>query len=387
MADFAPDAVPAEQKRIVALGARPFHRVVPVTRRVVAPPPARTGAVRHVLRYLPVLGTVLGLVLAIWLVATHDIASVTDAFGRIGIVGLAGIVLMRVVILSLCGLAWERVLHRLAATAEAGAFLILRFVRDGINVLLPVASVGGDVVGGRLLTFWGVPGKLAAASILVDMLIQVGTQALFVLIGVALLMQMEGESAASLAAWALRALGVTAIVLTAFFVFQRSPLIRGVERRIAELARRFLRDQEEAVPGSVPADAGVHGALDTVWAPKRWPLLFQGVVLHLLAWMLGATEIWIALTCMGVEGVGLAEVIIIEALSQAIKSAAFPVPSGLGVQEGGFVLVGGLFGIDPGTAIALSLAKRVPDVVLGLPSLILWQTLEARRATILPPRG
>ncbi len=387
MAGFAPDAVPAEQKRIVGLGARPFHRAVPVTRRVVAPPPARTGAVRHVLRYLPVLGTVLGLVLAIWLVATHDIASVTDAFGRIGIVGLAGIVLMRVVILSLCGLAWERVLHRLAATAEAGAFLILRFVRDGINVLLPVASVGGDVVGGRLLTFWGVPGKLAAASILVDMLIQVGTQALFVLIGVALLMQMEGESAASLAAWALRALGVTAIVLTAFFVFQRSPLIRGVERRIAELARRFLRDREEAVPGSAPDDAGVHGALDTVWAPKRWLLLFQGVVLHLLAWMLGATEIWIALTCMGVEGVGLAEVIIIEALSQAIKSAAFPVPSGLGVQEGGFVLVGGLFGIDPGTAIALSLAKRVPDVVLGLPSLILWQTLEARRATILPPRG
>ncbi|TXN25484.1 flippase-like domain-containing protein [Methylobacterium sp. WL19] len=359
-----------------------------MTRRVVAPPPARAGLGRQALRYLPVLGTVLGLGLAIWLVATHDLASVTDAFGRIGIVGLAGIVLMRVAVLSLCGLAWERVLHRLSTTAEAGAFLILRFVRDGINVLLPVASVGGDVVGGRLLTFWGVPGTFAAASILVDMLIQVGTQALFVLIGVALLMQMEGESAASLAAWALRALGVTAIVLTAFFLFQRSPLMRGVERRVAELGRRFLRDQDEAAADSATGDAGVHGALDTVWAPKRWPLLFQGIVLHLLAWMLGAVEIWIALTCMGVEGVGLAEVVIIEALSQAIKSAAFPVPSGLGVQEGGFVLVGGLFGIDPGTAIALSLAKRVPDVVLGLPSLILWQTLEARRATVMaPPRG
>ncbi|GJE16751.1 lysylphosphatidylglycerol synthase domain-containing protein [Methylobacterium marchantiae] len=349
------------------------------------------GIGRHALRYLPVLGTVLGLGLAIWLVATHDLAAVADAFGRIGLAGLAGIVLMRIVVLTLCGIAWERVLHRLSATTEAGAFLILRFVRDGINVLLPVASVGGDVVGGRLLTFWGVPGSLAAASILVDMLIQVATQALFVLIGVVLLMQMESDSAASLAAWALRALGVTAALLAAFFVFQRSPLIRGVERRIAELGRRFLRDEAEVSPGTAPAtapsDAGVHGALDAVWAPGRWPMLAQGFALHLLAWMLGAVEIWIALTCIGVEGVGLTEVIVIEALSQAIKSAAFPVPSGLGVQEGGFVLVGGLFGIDPGTAIALSLAKRVPDVVLGLPSLLLWQTLEARRATVMPPRG
>ena len=52
----------------------------------------------------------------------------------------------------------------------------LRFVREGVNVLLPVASVGGEVVGGRLLTFWGVAGSLAAASLLADMLIQVATQ-------------------------------------------------------------------------------------------------------------------------------------------------------------------------------------------------------------------
>lgn len=342
------------------------------------------------LRYLPVAGTLLGLGLAVWLVATHDLASVADAFGRIGVAGLGAIILVRVVILLTCGIAWERVLHGFAATAETGGFLLLRFVRDGINVLLPVASIGGDVVGGRLLTFWGVPGTLAAASILVDMLIQVGTQALFVLIGVGLLLQVEGDSAAALAAWALRALGLTAALLAAFFAFQRSSLMQGAERRIAELGRRFLRDEggAGAGPGLDPArDGSVQGCLDAVWAPGRRLLLLQGVALHLLAWILGAVEIGIALTCMGVEGVTITEIVIIEALSQAIKSAAFPVPSGLGVQEGGFVLVGSLFGIDAGTAIALSLAKRVPDVALGLPSLLLWQSLEARRATVLPPRA
>ena len=74
----------------------------------------------------------------------------------------------------------------------------------------------------------------------------------------------------------------------------------------------------------------------------------------------------------------------IEALRQAIKAGAFLVRSGLGGQEGGLVLVCGLFGIDAGTAIALSLARRVPDVVLGLPALLVWQNLEARRDGVRP---
>ena len=93
--------------------------------------------------------------------------------------------LVRVSAILLCGLAWGCVVQGLAGLGQArtGAFVLLRLVREGINVLLPVASVGGDVVGGRLLTFWGVAGPLAAASILADMLFQVGTQALFALLG------------------------------------------------------------------------------------------------------------------------------------------------------------------------------------------------------------
>ena len=43
--------------------------------------------------------------------------------------------------------------------------MLLRLVREGINVLLPVASVGGDVVGGRLLTFWGATGALGPRGV------------------------------------------------------------------------------------------------------------------------------------------------------------------------------------------------------------------------------
>lgn len=343
-----------------------------------------TSLGRGVVRRLPLVGTLLGLGLGVWLIATNDLGSVTDAFGRVGAVGLVSIVLVRVVIILLCGLAWAQIVRGIAGLGQAktGAFVLLRFVREGINVLLPVASIGGDVVGGRLLTFWGATGTLAAGSILVDMLFQAGTQALFALGGVMLLLQVGGDSAQGLATWVLRVLGVTALLLTAFLLVQRSAAARTVAGKAIDRLRRTFRGQDGVTKQT---GGSVYDALDAIWGANRSGRLAVSVLLHLVAWMLGAVEIWIALACIGVANVGFAEVMVIEALSQAIKSAAFPVPSGLGVQEGGFVLLGSLFGIDAGTALALSLIKRVPDVVLGLPALLLWQALEARRALILPP--
>ena len=373
-----PDALPGSAVPCGASALDPLPE--PGARR-----PSATIA-RALLRRLPLVGTLLGLGLAVWLVATNDLGAVASAFGRIGVLGLAAVVLTRVVIILLCGLAWARLLDGISR-AGSGAFLVLRFVREGINVLLPVASVGGDVVGGRLLTFWGVTGALAAASILADLLIQAGTQALFALLGAVLLTQMAGDAAAALSGWVLRALAVAGVALVAFFSLQRLGAIRMIERRLANLGRRFVReaDPDPAGPHAVPASASVQDALDAVWGRGRLGHVLQSILLHLLAWAIGAAEIAIVLACIGVEGVTLAEVLVIEALAQAIKSAAFPIPSGLGVQEGGFVVVGALFGIDAGTAIALSLAKRVPDVVLGLPALLVWQNLEARRTALAPP--
>ncbi|WP_430913000.1 lysylphosphatidylglycerol synthase domain-containing protein [Methylobacterium sp. sgz302541] len=337
------------------------------------------GIGRAVLRRLPLVGTLLGLGLAAWLVATNDLSAIAAAFGRIGIGGLVAVVAVRACLILLCGLAWARLLDGLSE-AGTGAFVVLRYVREGINTLLPVASIGGDFVGGRLLTFWGVTGSLAAASVLADLLLQAGTQLVFALVGVGLLHRLESAPAAALTGWMLRALLVAAAALAAFFVIQRSGAARVLENRVGAIARRFLRDASGKPQDSGPS---VQDALDTVWSrPGR---LAQSALLHLAAWTFGSLEIWIVLACIGVEGVTLADVVVIEALSQAIKSAAFPVPSGLGVQEGGFVVVGALFGIDAGTAIAMSLAKRVPDVAIGLPSLIVWQTIEARRAAFAPP--
>jgi hypothetical protein len=64
---------------------------------------------------------------------------------------------------------------------------------------------------------------------------------------------------------------------------------------------------------------------------------------------------------------------VIESLIQAVSSAAFFVPGALGVQEGGFILIGGALGLSPPTSLALAGARRIRDLLIFLPGLLAWQ--------------
>jgi uncharacterized membrane protein YbhN (UPF0104 family) len=94
--------------------------------------------------------------------------------------------------------------------------------------------------------------------------------------------------------------------------------------------------------------------------------------------VLGSGEIWIALHAIGRQAT-LINALIFQSVILAIRSAMFPVPGALGVQEGGYVVVGNLLGIPGDAAFALSLIARVRELILGIPGLITWQLFEARR--------
>jgi hypothetical protein len=69
----------------------------------------------------------------------------------------------------------------------------------------------------------------------------------------------------------------------------------------------------------------------------------------------------------------------LEGMTQAMRHLAFVVPAGLGVQEAGFVLFGHALGISTELALAVSMAKRMREVVCGVPALVTWQWREAAR--------
>jgi uncharacterized membrane protein YbhN (UPF0104 family) len=92
----------------------------------------------------------------------------------------------------------------------------------------------------------------------------------------------------------------------------------------------------------------------------------------------GSFEIWFALRLFG-HPVGPGAAMMLESLIQAVRLLAFMVPAGLGVQEAGLVLFGHALGISGELALSVSMAKRMREVLCGLPSLLSWQWMEGRR--------
>jgi putative membrane protein len=240
----------------------------------------------------------------------------------------------------------------------------LRFVREAVNVLLPVAQVGGDVVGARLLTGYAVPGALAAASVIVDVLIQAVAQFLFAALGLLTLVALGADHA--LARSAAIGIAVATLLLAGFYVAQR----RGGQRVLEAIVNRLAGDREWRVLGTIDA---VYRNLAMIYA-ARGSLVASSVV-HVAGWVVGVAEVWIVFDFMG-HPVGIGEALVIESLMHAVRGAAFAVPGALGAQEGALVLLCAAFGIPPEEAIALSLVKRAADLVLGVPGLIGWQMLE-----------
>jgi putative membrane protein len=307
----------------------------------------------------------IGLGAFLWLFHATDLGVVLKAVTAIG-AGLSVIVLLRIVVVATCGIAWWRLLPRLAST-PIRVLIGLRTIGEAINVLMPVAAVGGDVVRAMLLKSRGVTGGAAAASTLVDVLLQAAAQVLFLLIGLALMVLAAAPEGLALCAGGGSC--VALLALGGFYAAQRFGGARMLERGLAALSRRW---QAAAAWDEIRLDA----PLQAIYADPA--ALAASFVLHELAWLVLALETWLALRMMGAP-VGLSTALILESLGQALRSAAFPVPSGLGVQEGGYVAVGAAFGIPPETALALSLVKRVPDLAIGLPTLLAWGLLQLQR--------
>jgi len=111
------------------------------------------------------------------------------------------------------------------------------------------------------------------------------------------------------------------------------------------------------------------------------PRIFQALGWQFAGFVVGSSETWLALRWLG-HPVSVADALVLESLTQAAKSVFFMVPAALGVQEAGLVGAGLLLGLGSDVALALSLAKRMREVLFGLPALAAWQWMEVRKPDI-----
>ena len=280
--------------------------------------------------------------------------------------GLLGVMLVHAVQLWFLGAAW-RALVPSPPRPSVAAFWRLRWIREGVNNLLPVAHIGGEVIGARLLGRHGLPLGLAGATATVDLTVEMVTQILFTVVGLGLLL--IGPHDRAVASEVTLGVAIALLFAAAFVAAQRSGLFQLIERVLLRAAERW--------PGlALDGIRGLHHSVQAIHAHRQG--LLVGAACHGIAWALGTAEVWVALAALG-HPVGLREAFVIESLGAALRSAGFFVPGALGVQEAALILVCSPFGVPPEIAVALSMVKRVRELGYGLAGLAAWQWSEGYR--------
>ena len=309
------------------------------------------------------LAVVLGLAVALSLVAANHAGQIAGALAGAGW-GVALVVALHLPQTAASALGWRPLI--LGAQPTLATLVRLRFIREAVNALLPVAQVGGDVVRTRLLAQAGVPLAVGAASCTADLTLEMASQAAFTFIGIAALFAGPRSHAAE--GLAVGAGSAAAGVAVGFLAAQRLGLM---ERLTAMLVRLGERARWTALGGL----QGLGVSLRRVYASPGRVAASCGA--HLASWLLGVLEPGAGLWARGLHPSGR-EALGVESLGQAVRALGFAIPGALGVQEGGYVLVCGLFGVAPPEALALSLIRRVREIALGAPGLMLWQWSEMR---------
>ena len=310
------------------------------------------------------IAAVLGLALATAVIGYFGVGQVLHALAAIGWHSFAALLAYSALPIVILGSAWFVLTGQ--PPAKFGVFVWARVVRDAASEHLPLSQFGGFLIGARAAILHGISATDAFATTVVDATAELLAQITFIGVGVTMLViRLGSKSTHDSLVWAgVVGLALLAVGAGAFILLQRNS-----SNLLEKLAERFL-------PSSLAHASAVARAMNALY--ERPGRIAAATALHLLAWIASASGAWIALRLTGVD-LSLADVLAIESLMGAVRSAAFAAPMAIGVQEAGYAFVGPLFGLHPDMALALSLIKRARDLAIGLPALLIWQGFEAKK--------
>jgi putative membrane protein len=296
----------------------------------------------------------------------QGVGQVLSAFAA-GEWGILGVIVYHLIPMLLDAIAWW-VLFPRPDRLPLHQLFWMRWIGEAISTLVPSAAIGGDIVRARLAAIHGAPLPIAAGTVLVDITLGIFIQAGFTLLGLVLLVIATGKN--SFVGPTLIGIVVALFAFGGFYFVQRLGIFRFLARIISRLAGSS--DWQSLVQGGEAWDQTIR----SLYARRRAVL---GCCLWTISSLIvGSGEIWLALWFLDLPASFL-NALILQSMVLTIRSAAFAVPAGLGVQEGGYLVVGSLLGISGDGAFALSLVWRAREIGIGIPALIFWQVVEARR--------
>jgi putative membrane protein len=320
-----------------------------------------------------VIVALLGLALAIYLVAYIGVGPVFSAVVAVGWSGFALLCLYALGLFVVLGCAWYVLLPE-SPRATVRVFVWARMVREAATDVLPFSQLGGIVLGARAAISHGVADSWVFSSTIVDVTTEMLAQIAYVAFGV-LILDLRApptSSAQSLIRGLL--IGVACAVAAAgvFLALQRHG-----HRVIEKLTARLL-------PGALRHTMAVNTALRSIYRSRA--RVGASIAIHAVGWIASAIGAWIAFRLIGMR-VELKSVLALESLVSAIRSTAVFIPHALGAQEAAYAVLSPLFGIGAEFGLAVSVLKRARDLAIGIPILLVWQAIEGHRARSRPAVG
>ena len=307
----------------------------------------------------------LGGALAVGLFLKHDLGAIGQSVAAIGW-GMVAVVAWRFASLAAIAEAWRRLMPGKYRPGPLALFPA-RWAGEAVNSLLPVAQIGGDVARARLASRVdrAPQGPETAAIVVSDMTLALVVQLAFTAYAMVLLHRIG-----ALAWWsAVAALALSALPLVLFVVAQAFGAFGGLGGLIARLGfDRAEPDFNDMMVGFVSRLGKTYRRFDRLAIAGLW----QSV-----GWLCRGAEVWLTAHLLGQE-IGFGQAVALESAITAARTLGFVVPGGLGIQEGATLLIGGWFGLAPETALALAVVKRARELLVGLPGLLVWVTLERR---------
>ncbi len=316
------------------------------------------------------IGGLLGLILLLAIALRTDLPAMLQTLESAGW-RVLWLVPYRALYFFLYAVGWLSLLRPYDPGRRAGIGYVfwVTSVREAVDRLLPVASVGGGVVGVRLMRWRGLDLAPVSATVIVEIVLTLIVSYAFAAVGLLLLIELRATGAPYHRLLLGLLVSLPVPVLTVMFLRHGSVFAR-VQKFLRPLAGADAMSEEAA-----SLDQELRACLD------RWRgLLFAGST-QFAALAAGSVEIWFALRLFG-HPVGVGTALVLESMTQTMRHLAFVVPAGLGVQEATLVLFGQVLGVGSELALAVSMVKRVREVLCGLPSLASWQWMEARRLTV-----
>jgi putative membrane protein len=303
----------------------------------------------------------IGVVLFVGLLVSQGLPAILMSLARAGW-GLVAVAAFHLLPLVLDAAAICVLFHAGMARDTLRNALLARWVGESANSLMPAGQIGGPVLMTLHLAQRGMAMSEAAAAITVSTTLQTFAQIVFALLGVVLIGAHTGHfSEHDLRTAALIASAFLAAQVAGFYFIQR----RGFFGRLMWALRRFAgnRDWSRWQSQAQAIDVEVQNTY------ARGAAVMASFILSLLGWTVGTGEVYLIAVLLGTP-VSWTNALLLESLGQAIRGAGFAIPGALGVQEAGYLLLGPLAGLPTDAALALSLAKRARELLLGLPGLL-----------------